>query len=316
MFQRSGEHVCIRPNESTLTELTSIALDNVLANWQPPESGELVNCSRAGFSADYTKLLFSGDPPGQAVSHIGYVDLTDGSVHDLTDARQQSGFSSTLLDESDPMFLGPGGGRIAFGGDQVAFIDTSSGISVTSISNPEIAKQIYSDTTATQWDALETAHPELDIDGQDSEPGSTYNPTFTLQAIQGPDGTGGSTYIEKYPSTLSPVDAPCPLTVEGDFWQAIGWEDDTHVVLQEVSPGGTSADGIVVVTVDPQSLRMHCGPNLLPSNNRMPSGLALTTERNGVIFVADVEAGGAVYLLPLSGGLLRHTRHPHRCRAT
>ena len=148
----------LTPATGTLRQLMSLNLDTLFAGWSTPSayqygtssSGVSVNCDRDGFSADFTKLLFYGTPPGLAQTHIGYIDLTDHSVHDLTAPRQGTGFGAQLLDEGDPAFLGPGNGTLSFGSDQVVFSDLE-GTSVTSVSNPSQASQVNSSDIYTEF---------------------------------------------------------------------------------------------------------------------------------------------------------------------
>ena len=63
-----------------------------------------------------------------------------------------------------------------------------------------------------------------------------------------------------------------------------------------------AADDIAVVTVNPSSLAMHCGPNFLPANDRDPTELSLTYDGAAVTFSANTESGMSNYELPLSGG--------------
>ena len=78
--------------------------------------------------------------------------------------------------------------------------------------------------------------------------------------------------------------------------------DDTHLVViagdNELGP----VNGVYIATVDPNTLAGVCGPNLLPANDRNPSGVTLTEDRSAVIFWADTSSGSAQYELPLSGG--------------
>ena len=283
------------PSTGALTSLVSLNLDDVLAGWSTPNPyletyspGVTVNCDRAGFSGDFTKLLFAGIPSGLAQTHIGYIDLTNGSVHDLTAPRQGTGFGAALLDEVDPAFLGPGNGIVSFGSDQVVFSNSKGNTWVTSVSNPSQATQVNSSDIFTK-----SAHPEQYITSRDAGVGSSYNPSFTLQAQQGPDGTGGPPYITSFPPSNSPVAVTCSTGSGG--LSSIGWVDDTHLVVI----AGDS--GVYVATVDPNTLAGVCGPNLLPANGRSPSDFTLTEDRRAVIFWADTSSGSAQYELPLSG---------------
>ena len=297
------------PSADTLTQLTTLDLTQVLSNWSSPSvlsggtvsTGGTVNCNRAGFSGDFTKLLFSGIPPGQTQLHIGYIDLTNGSVHDLTAPRQGSGFQATLLNEGDPAFLGPGDGSITFGSDQIEFTDTAGNESVTSLADPAHTSPL----TAPQ-----SRHPELSVNGQtgtptavggftpatDGTPASPYNPSFTLKAQQGPDGTGGPPYVVSFPSSGGAVRVPCNPPQSSDRSQSLGWADDSRLVIES---GQDFADAVFVATVDPHTLKIQCSANLLPSNNRQPSYLTLSLDKSAVLFSAN---DGTSYRLPLIGG--------------
>jgi hypothetical protein len=281
------------PETAALRELASFNLDDVLSGW----SDVSVNCDRDGFDADFTKLLFSADPSGVDESHIGYVDLTDSHVVDLTAARQGSSFQSTVLDENAPEFLGAGNGALTFGSDQIAFSDTNGGSSVTSISNPTKVTSLANGVDPT-------ADPETTIQSGSAEAsgtGSQYNPSFTLMVKQGEDANGNDIeQVAALPPSQGPVTLTCAVP-DGDYLNPIGWSDDTHLVL-EIENDDETADGVIVATVDPTSLAIQCGSNILPANDRSPTNFGLTYDGTAVTFDAESEAGNTLYKLPLSGG--------------
>ncbi|MCA1707446.1 MAG: hypothetical protein LC808_30940, partial [Actinobacteria bacterium] len=107
----------------------------------------VVSCSRSSFSADYTKYLFAAIPPrGDSADHLGVIDLRTGAVTDLTAPRQQHDFSSPILNETVPTFLGAGGDRISFGSETIAFVydyqDGEAKFAVTSLANPSQATPV------------------------------------------------------------------------------------------------------------------------------------------------------------------------------
>jgi hypothetical protein len=298
-------------SSDSLTQLTSLDLASALNGW----TNVTVNCDRDGFSADFTKLLFAGAPAGAAVSHIGYIDLTNGMVHDLTAPRQGTGFQASLLNEVEPAFLGKGGGVLDFGSDEVAYTEVASGdvvISedVTTVSDPSQSTPIpWGSQTGLGGDGVdslidETQHPEAVI-GTDGTlmvdaPESGFNPSGSVVVVDAEDSVGDTTArLVALPSDPSHgVGVSC--SPRGGWEIPIGWVNDTELAMETIDSSNSS--NVLIMTVNPSDLSMSCGPPLVPANNRNPGDFALTYDGTQITFQATDVTGTRYYEIPVAGG--------------
>jgi hypothetical protein len=250
-----------------------------------------LSCTRrAQWSADFTKVLFAGTPPGLQVSHIAYLDLTTNKVIDLTAARQQSGFSAKTLKEDAPLFTAQAGATLTFGSGTVQFTREQK-TWTTSISNPSAE----SDTgQAADYTSRSHGHPEFDVNGfaagQLLRQRTALNSSGTVMvsvtsndsaALIGPDGTS--------------VKIDC---ARGN--QYLGWQDDNHLVTWQDS--GLSGASLVIITVTVNPLGFSCGDNVAPKSDRQLHDARLRLDGSAVVFSAKGPQGDQLYQFSLKGG--------------
>jgi hypothetical protein len=74
---------------------------------------------RGTFSADFSRVLFTGRRSPDGSRHVGVLDLATGKAVDLTAPRQGSGFTDPVLCESQPVFAGAVSGTLGLTGTVV-----------------------------------------------------------------------------------------------------------------------------------------------------------------------------------------------------
>jgi hypothetical protein len=237
---------------------------------------------RASWSRDWSKVLFSGVPPGGEKNHVGLINIQSSSVTDLTATRQGTGFSSPTLWEVSPRFLSQGGSPLRYGSDDFAFTSYANGDHTwlrSSISKPT--------KVASMGDLA--GHDETVIRGIDPNAGNNF-------AQPSPSG---ELLADVWISTLSAR----KIGSSGDSaWHHMGcnfpgypkrWVNSTQLIA-------SSADGPIRITIDPNGGQLRCEP-ILPPNTRSISQWWISYDRKKLVFKADGPTGTQTWEMPVSG---------------
>ncbi len=251
----------------------------LLSGWniQDTAVGEMCD-NRDQWSADFSRLLFTGEPANSSASHIGYIDVTDNKVVDLTQQRQKSDFSSPLLNEASPQFLGAGGSKLNFGSDTILFTDsTGSQLFTTSISSP---------TTATHLAASPPQHDELLVRAFD--PGRANN--FDQPSPRGDYLADADTGLIRV-RPIGATDWNYPSCQASGY--PLGWVDDHHLVVADTA-------SVAVVTITADGKVASCS-DPVPATPQSLSGFELSFDRKTLTFSASGAASG-LYQVPALGG--------------
>ena len=120
----------------------TLSLNQVMAGWTNAD-GTWGCTSGTSWSPDFSKLLVSAKPPGASGNHIAVINLRDGSLTDLTQPRQKSGFSDAVLEERNPRFISDEPtDRVTPGDNTVLFDGNDNRLLQTSLADPSVAKSV------------------------------------------------------------------------------------------------------------------------------------------------------------------------------
>jgi hypothetical protein len=261
----------------------SLDLGAAMQGWT--DGGESGFCrSPLSWSADFSKLLVAGRPPGASSTHIAVFDMATGSLTDLTAPRQKAGFSDVVLWDSKPRFLADSSSdRITFGSNVVSFIENGSP-KILRLSNPEIATPAK--TVEVHGRTLLAGHLEQEVDFGDSfhnraSPDGRY--------IVPVDGSITNFARAVTPDTALPFSCP---NMTGGFKLVflLGWADSRHAVISD----DEHAD---LITIGP---KLACS-SLIPSTAKQISHVLLTPDGKTVMFTAQDANGDRVYSVPVLG---------------
>jgi hypothetical protein len=247
-----------------------VSISPLILGWDLPSLG----CNNpTSWSPDFTKYLFAGIPPGGSASHIAVVDLTKGTLTDLTQLRQGSGFSDEVLYETDPAFVSDTPtDKATFGSNVVVFVRDNKLFTVD-IRSPESDSQLR-DTNGTA-----PGHPEHDLrlgarsDFRRASPDGAF---IADPAIGSTIYPAGKVDQEQTPT--------CP-GMEGSFGGTVlGWADANHAVY-------SAGSGLGLVTV---ADTLEC-VSLIPPTDKLLSDFQLLPDGSAVTFTAGGPNGDEVY---------------------
>lgn len=264
----------------TVREIATIDRASAWPGWTMPDDP----CHAVSqWSSDHSLWLFEGKPPGVSTSHVGYVDMRTGQMHDLTEQRQGSGFGSQVLDEINPRFISDNPRTTRFGKHTFLFVSGEEAF-LTTLEHP---------TTTTEV-------ADIVVFGNDSHPETLYRPGQAELASLSPDlsaevvSSHGTWRVKRLDGTVtSPVSCP-------SYSNVIGWLDGARVLM---ATQGTGGHNLRLLTVSVDGRTAMCGPTLLPGNNRSPGDWVLSLDRRLVYFNAKDDAGNSVtYSMPSAGG--------------
>lgn len=274
-------------------DIYSLSLDRSFPGW----TGEGASCGPpTTWSADFSKKLVSGSPPNASSSHIAVVDLATGTVRDLTEARQQTGFGAAVLNETDPIFLSDTpSDKVTFGSNVVAFMGHGDGLSSLTLQSPTSLKPVTSATTIGQH--VLPGHPEYQSNVGDGPYNRASPDGAFFVPFESSLGIAPSAHIDQ------PMTVKCANLEPGVDDQVLGWTDSTHLVIAGRSSASPTSGVVDLVTV---GLRLTC-ESLIPTTDKQISGIEMLPDRSAVFFTAEGPKGAEDYSVPTTGAATQPT---------
>ena len=235
------------------------------------------------FSADFSQVVFAGQPYGAAAKHIGRLDLLTGDVVDMTAARQGTGFSDPVLCEDAPGYVFQTSPAAGSGSDTLVFRARSGALGgnawcfgdrfLSSVSNPRQVAQI-DEQPSYWWTRKDASEDGRYLFGYDEATG-----------VDGFHAADGSQHVE--------VDC----VPDGDYGEnelLLGWVGPRTVALEVSEVDWRTA------TILPDG-RVECAGGI-PATDKEISDVELSFDSKAILFSAEGTSGTEQYRQPVTGG--------------
>ena len=249
---------------------------------------------RTDFSADFSKVLVVGTPPGFTHDHVGVVDLLTGTVTDLTAPRQGKGFSDPVLCEESPEFVPSTIGVGGFGSDLVLLSSGNGGGGVATGGCPRDHDLIVpvsdpSKATIVDYSGAQAPFPP---GYRERHPAGMISPDGRFMLGKSDRGNGGSLQVLATGKVVDPpVDCfkqPNSNIVDIQGW--IGPQTYVAALYRDYRIVSVAADGT-----------QTCSGGL-PATDKEVTKPTLTFDRTGVVFTVPGPSGTEEYRQPVTGG--------------
>jgi hypothetical protein len=275
--------------------VSTIDLQQVLPGWTA--QGTVGYCGPpTQWSADFSKLLIFGNPPGssQGSIHIAIVDTLKGTFQDLTAPRQQTGFSSAVLADTDPQFLSDAvSSKITFGSKKFSFIENGT-LMTSDIGDPSKATPV----TAADLHGKQVVpgHPEQSMYyGAIGSQYNTVSPDGTLVADPGANNVALAPASR--PDSVEEISCPNVQAITGAA--VLGWVDSSRPIVGASSLTNPGSAVVDIVSLGPGSA--YTCKSLIPDTDKTISNVILSPDSSEIFFTADGPSGPQVYSVASSG---------------
>lgn len=301
MAEVSDSHIRIYKGsgDRDLTLIYEASLD--LPGWQATylkPSGGYYEHQVDPFSADFSRVLFSGAPVGLNASHIGVLDLANGTAVDLTAPRQGNDFASPVLCEDNPGFQSQTSPVAGNGSDANVFLSRSGTLAYP-------GSYCFGDPAQSR--VSDPAHATaIDFANDEQEPPServigSGDGRYIFGTLRAP--ASGQGFLAADGTAQFPVDCGSSQTEFDGKPEAflLGWIGPRTVVLALTFSGSLDQahDWRTATLLDDGTVKCQGG---VPPTDKRVTGVSLSFDNRAILFSVEEASGVIKYRQPIDGG--------------